>query len=126
MTMRPKCDSCDYLRCVRTLQECGLGAARKSAVLKRMREATVCVSPESAHYGENRRNDTTPCGRYADWFRRFDFGGDAEAARAEQARLVDEYRRKRLRLETPYTENGGAGGAPMGVMSCGKCCPERR
>lgn len=107
-----RCGCCDYLRLVKTLGECGAGVARSVDIDTNIRDATVCVQPDSPYYGERRRRNAKACTTYADWCWDWDFDGDVNAARAEQALFVTRYRRERLRLKASYEGNGGAGGAP--------------
>ena len=110
------CGCCDYFRCVKTVEECGSGTLRKTHVNQNIRDATVCVNPESPHYGEQRGSYDEPCACHKDWFWRLDFGGDVNAARAEQTRLVSKYRREVFGLDNPYDGNGGAGSAPCSYL----------
>jgi len=101
------CEMCDFYRCTKTLDE----IQGKNPHIRRhqIKAATVCVQPDSVHYGEHRRKYAVACECYADWFYKRDFDGKHKKVRAAQAKLVDKYRRERLKLKTPFAANGGAG-----------------
>ena len=92
------CAGCDFVRVVKTFEECRKNT--KKLTRKEIKDATMCVHPDSPYYGEYRKYKADICCCYHNYFEfcQDDPVNGDEPSRIKQLELVNKYRSEKLKL----------------------------